>query len=161
MPFDRIRRVVLDAGIPLHMKKMNLFKKFILLVIVAVIVMGGIYFDVRETNDFIDDMCYSLEASSDDLSIPVKNGNVYIDRSSSIIAAVAEIRDASIIREVIRRLERRSDKETIPFLSLILFLCLSIGIFYLNVLPSIYPWTDIISSRRSIICYIHLQDGAK
>ena len=143
-----------------EMRKVADMKKFILLIIAVVIVVGGFYFDVQETHELYDNMGYSLTAYSDDFGAPLHSA-ISIKSATAIIAVVAEIKDAGIIREALKRFENRSSSKRILIITLIIFLCLSFGRFFLNVLPSVFPWTDIISSRRSIISYIHLQDGEK
>ena len=144
------------------MKKVLEFKNCILLIIAIVIVAGGFYFDVRETRNLFDDLSYSSAAGSfSDNNGKTSEGSGCIKAAASITAAVAEIRNTGVIREAARRMENRANGRRILVITLILFLCLSFGSFFLNVLPSVFPWTDIISSRRSIIGYIHMQDGQK
>ena len=136
------------------------FKKYILLIITLVIVIGGSYFDICETYDLFNNMECNLSEYTCDSGAPLQNV-IKIKGTASFIAAVAEIKDAGMVREIIKRLENSSNNKTIIVLILIFFICISLGSFVANVYPSLFPWTEIITSRRSVISYIHLQDGEK
>ena len=135
-------------------------KRCILLIITVVIVIGSFYFDVKKTNEIVNDISYISNFSSDEYDIPLR-GNISANRITPIIAVEAEVKNTELIRESLNRAKSSSTKKRILVFTLILLLCISFGVLFLNALTSIFPWTDIISSRRSIISYIHMQDGAK
>ena len=136
------------------------FKSFILFFLAWTIIVVGLFFGVHETLEHSDQFSILAEDYSDSHSLPLHD-NLYIRSDSSFIVSVSEVRDVRAVSEVLKRIENNSSSKRIVILSLIICILISEGAFYTSVLPSIYPWTSFISSRHSIMCYIHNQDGAK
>ena len=136
------------------------FKSFILFILAWTIIVGGLFFGVHETLENSDQFSILAEDYSDSHSLPLHD-NLYTRSDSSFIVSVSEVRDVRAVSEVLKRIENNSSSKRIVILSLIICILISEGTFYTSVLPSIYPWTSFISSRHSIMCYIHNQDGAK
>lgn len=135
-------------------------KNSILLLILLTIVVGGIFFDAHESLELSDQFGYGVAAEESRTSRPL-NANSYVNYNIAHILSAAEIKDVSILGEVIKKLERSSSNKRIVVLTLILCFFLSIGVFFKSNLPSIFPWTSVICSRDNIMIYIHEQDGLK
>ena len=141
--------------------KLGMFtKNSILLLILFTIVLGGIFFDAHESLELSDQFGYGVAAEESRTSRPL-NANSYVNYNIVHILSAAEIKDVSILGEVIKKLERSSSNKRIVILTLILCFFLSIGTFFKCNLPSIFPWTSVICSRNNIMIYIHEQDGLK
>ena len=136
------------------------FKSFILFILAWTIIVGGLFFDAHETLELTEDYDYILQSSSEATCLPLRS-HLMIKASDSCIISASEVRDVRVVSEVLKRIENNSSSKRIVILSLIICILISEGAFYTSVLPSIYPWTSFISSRHSIMCYIHNQDGAK
>ena len=135
-------------------------KNSILLLIVFTIVVGGIFFDAHESLELSDWFSYGITTEQSRTSEPL-NANSYVNYNIAHILSAAEIKDVSILGEVIKKLERSSSNKRIVILTLILCFFLSIGTFFKCNLPSIFPWTNVICSRNNIMTYIHDKDGLK
>ena len=135
-------------------------KNSILLLILLTIVAGGIFFDAHESLELSDRFGYGAAAEESQTSRPL-NANSYVNYNIAHILSAAEIKDVSILGEVIKKLERSSSNKRIVILTLILCFFLSIGTFFKCNLSSIFPWTSVICSRNNIMIYIHEQDGLK
>ena len=135
-------------------------KNSILLLIVFTIVVGGIFFDAHESLELSDWFSYGIATEQSRTSEPL-NANSYVNYNIAHILSAAEIKDVSILGEVIKKLERSSSNKRIVILTLILCFFLSIGTFFKCNLPSIFPWTNVICSRNNIMTYIHDKDGLK
>ena len=142
------------------MKLRAFAKNSILLLILFTIVVGGIFFDAHESLELSDWFGYGAAAEESQTSRPLK-ANSYVNYNIAYILSAAEIKDVSILGEVIKKLERSSSNKRIVILTLILCFFLSIGTFFKCNLPSIFPWTSVICSRNNIMLYIHEQDGLK
>ena len=142
------------------MKLRAFAKNSILLIILFTIVVGGIFFDAHESLELSDWFSYGVTAEQSRTSEPL-NANSYINYNITHILSAAEIKDVSILGEVIKKLERSSSNKRIVILTLILCFFLSIGTYFKCNLPSIFPWTSVICSRNNIMIYIHEQDGLK
>ncbi|MBP3817249.1 MAG: hypothetical protein J6H31_03005 [Butyrivibrio sp.] len=142
------------------MKLRAFAKNSILLLLLFTIVVGGIFFDAHESLELSDWFGYSAAAEESQTSRPLK-ANSYVNYNIAHILSAAEIKDVSILGEVIKKLERSSSNKRIVILTLILCFFLSIGTFFKCNLPSIFPWTSVICSRSNIMLYIHEQDGLK
>ena len=141
--------------------KLGMFaKNSILLLILFTIVLGGIFFDAHESLELSDQFGYGVAAEESRTSRPL-NANSYVNYNIAHILSAAEIKDVSVLSEVIKKLERSSSNRRIVVLTLILCFFLSIGTFFKCNLPSIFPWTSVICSRNNIMIYIHEQDGLK
>ena len=141
--------------------KLGMFaKNSILLLILFTIVVGSIFFDAHESLELSDCFGYGAAAEESQTSRPLK-ANSYVNYNIAHILSAAEIKDVSILGEVIKKLERSSSNKRIVILTLILCFFLSIGTFFKCNLPSIFPWTSVICSRNNIMLYIHEQDGLK
>ena len=141
------------------MKKTYTIRNFILALLSMAIIIGGLFFDAHETLELTENYDY-ISQSSDSTCLPLRS-HLMIKASDSCIISASEVRDVRVVSEVLKRVENNSSSKRIVILSLIICLLISEGAFYTSVLPSIYPWTSFISSRYSIMCYIHNQDGAK
>ena len=135
-------------------------KNSILLLILLTIVAGGIFFDAHESLELSDWFSYGAAAEESQTSRPLK-ANSYVNYNIAHLLSAAEIKDVSILGEVIKKLERSSSNKRIVILTLILCFFLSIGVFFKSNLPSIFPWTNVICSRNNILTYIHDKDGLK
>lgn len=135
------------------------FKNLILLILAWVIIVGGLFFDVHETLEH-SNMFSLSEDCSDSQNLPSKN-SLYISSGSSFIISVSEVRDVRIIKEVIKQLEKGSKGNYILILACVLCFLLAASSICSSQASSLFKWTSIIFSRRSIICYIHNQDGNK
>ena len=142
------------------MKKTYLIRNFILALLSMAIIIGGLFFDAHETLELSENYDYIAQSSSETTCLPLR-AHLMIKASDSCIISASEVRDVRVVSEVLKRIENNSSSKRIVILSLIICLLISEGAFYTSVLPSIYPWTSFISSRYSIMCYIHNQDGAK
>ena len=142
------------------MKLRAFAKNSILLIILFTIVVGGIFFDAHESLELSDWFGYGAAAEESQTSRPLK-ANSYVNYNITHILSAAEIKDVSILGEVIKKLERSSSNKRIVILTLILCFFLSIGTYFKCNLPSIFPWTSVICSRNNIMIYIHEQDGLK
>ncbi|SFQ13634.1 hypothetical protein SAMN04487928_12029 [Butyrivibrio proteoclasticus] len=142
------------------MKLRAFAKNSILLLILFTIVVGGIFFDAHESLKLSDWFGYGAAVEESQTSRPLK-ANSYVNYNITHILSAAEIKDVSILGEVIKKLERSSSNKRIVILTLILCFFLSIGTFFKCNLPSIFPWTSVICSRNNIMLYIHEQDGLK
>ena len=115
--------------------KLGMFaKNSILLLILFTIVLGGIFFDAHESLELSDQFGYGVAAEESRTSRPL-NANSYVNYNIAHILSAAEIKDVSILGEVIKKLERNSSNKRIVILTLILCFFLSIGTF----LSPIYP----------------------
>ena len=119
-----------------------------------------LFFGVHETLERSDRFSLMAEGGSERQNLLAQT-NLYIKSGSSFLVAASEVRDARVIPEVIKQLEKNSKGDRIALFTLVLFLLAVAGSFYISDTTHVYPWTSIISSRRSIICYIHNQDGNK
>ena len=135
-------------------------KNSILLLLLFTIVIGGIFFDAHESLELSDRFDYGIATEQSRTSEPL-NANSYVNYRSTHVLSAAEIKDISILGEVIKKLERSSSNKRIVILTLILCFFLSIGVFFKSNLPSIFPWTNVICSMNNIMLYIHEQDGLK
>ncbi len=141
--------------------KLGMFaKNSILLLVVFVIVVSGIFFDVHESMEFSSYFGYDGITEQSEASNPL-TANSYENCRLAHVLSVAEIKDVSVLSEVIKKLERSSSNRRIVVLTLILCLFLPISTFYKSNLPSIFPWTNVICSRNTVITFIHDQDGQK
>ena len=141
--------------------KLGMFaKNSILLLVVFVIVVSGIFFDVHESMDFSSYFGYDGITEQSEASNPL-TANSYENCRLAHVLSVAEIKDVSVLSEVIKKLERSSSNRRIVVLTLILCLFLPISTFYKSNLPSIFPWTNVICSRNTVMTFIHDQDGLK
>ena len=141
--------------------KLGMFaKNSILLLILLTIVAGGIFFDAHESLELSDRFGYGTAAEESQASKPLP-ANCYINYSIAHVLSAAEIKDVSILSEVIKKLERSTSNKRIVVLTLILGFFLSIGVFFKSNLPSIFPWTNVICSRNTVMTFIHDQDGLK
>ncbi len=132
----------------------------ILLLVVLVIVVSGIFFDAHESMEFSSHFGYDGITEQSEASNPL-TANSYENCRLAYVLSVAEIKDVSVLSEVIKKLERSSSNRRIVVLTLILCLFLSISTFYKSNLPSIFPWTNVICSRNTVMTFIHDQDGLK
>lgn len=103
-------------------------KNSILLLILLTIVAGGIFFDAHESLELTDRFGYGAAAEESQTSRPL-NANSYVNYNIAHILSAAEIKDVSILGEVIKKLERSSSNKRIVVLTLILCFFLSIGVF--------------------------------
>ena len=141
--------------------KLGVFaKNSILLLILFTIVLGGIFFDAQESLELSDRFGCGVAAEESRTSRPL-NANYYVNYNIAHVLSAAEIKDVSILAEVIKKLERSSSNRRVVVLTLILCFFLPIGTFYKSNLPSIFPWTNVICSRNNIMTYIHDKDGLK
>ena len=141
--------------------KLGMFaKNSILLLLLFTIVIGGIFFDANESLELSDWFGYGIATEQSRTSEPL-NANSYVNYRSTHVLSAAEIKDISILGEVIKKLERSSSNKRIVILTLILCFFLPIGTFFKSNLPSIFPWTNVICSRNNIMTYIHDKDGLK
>ena len=109
--------------------KLGMFaKNSILLLILFTIVLGGIFFDAHESLELSDQFGYGVAAEESRTSRPL-NANSYVNYNIAHILSAAEIKDVSILGEVIKKLERSSSNKRIVILTLILCFFLSIGVF--------------------------------
>jgi len=142
------------------LKKHAAIKNIILLLIMLTVIIDGLFFGARESIELSDNYDFRCTADDSTHSIPMR-GSALIRANDSFILSAAEVRDVKAMSEVIKKLEKTSGTKRIVILTLILCILMSEGALFTAVLPSIFPWTDIILSRRRIICYIQNQDGAK
>ena len=142
------------------MKLRAFAKNSILFLLLFTIVVGGIFFDAHESLELSDWFGYGAAAEESQTSRPLK-ANSYVNYNITHILSAAEIKDVSILGEVIKKLERSSSNKRIVILTLILCFFLSIVTSFKCNLPSIFPWTSVICSRSNIMIYIHEQDGLK
>ena len=142
------------------MKLGVLAKKSILLLVVFAIVVSGIFFDAHESMEFSSHFGYDGITEQSETSNPLTT-NFYVNYRLAHVLSAAEIKDVSVLSEVIKKLERSSSNRRIVVLTLILCFFLSIGVFLKSNLPSIFPWTNVICSRNNIMTYIHDKDGLK
>ena len=122
--------------------------------------MGGLFFGVHETLEHSNHFSLMAEDYSESQSVPLHN-NLYIRSGSSFIVSVSEVRDVRVVKEVIKQIEKNSKGNYIVVLVLVLCFLLAADSLYSLAMSSLYKWTSFIFSRRSIICYIHNQDGNK
>ena len=142
------------------MKLGVLAKKSILLLVVFAIVVSGIFFDAHESMEFSSHFGYDGITEQSEASNPL-TANSYVNYRLAHVLSAAEIKDVSVLSEVIKKLERSSSNRRIVVLTLILCFFLSIGTFFKSNLPSIFPWASVICSRNTVITFIHDQDGLK
>lgn len=138
----------------------NRHRKRILLLIMLIVIIDGLFLLARETVDFSDHIGIVEISNPRSQSIPLRN-NVMKKSHDSYIISVAEVGDVNSVIEVIKKLEKTSGTKRIVILTLFLCILMSEGVQVKTVLPSIFPWTDIILSRSRVIRYIQRQDGAK
>ena len=141
------------------MKKHESIKKFILLMVMLTVIIDGLFLGTRESIELSDN--YNLESVGTQTHSAPMRSDVLIKANDLCIISVAEVRGVNAVSEAIRKIEKNSYTKSIVILSLILCILMSEGALFTAVLPSIFPWTDIILSRRRIIYYIKRQDGAK
>lgn len=135
-------------------------KNSILLLILLTIVAGGIFFDAHESLELSDRFGYGTATEESQASKPL-TANSYVNYSIAHVLSAAEIKDVSILSEVIKKLERSTSNKRIVVLTLILCFFLSIGVYFKSNLPSIFPWANVICSRNNIMTFIHDKDGLK
>ncbi|SEK44697.1 hypothetical protein SAMN04487770_101420 [Butyrivibrio sp. ob235] len=140
--------------------KTSKFSTALLFILTMAIIAGGLFFDAHETAELSDYYGNRVVTCADCVIYPLKPVNFFKANDSFIIDA-SEVRGVRAVSEVIKRLENSAASKRIVILSLILCILISEGAFYTSVLPSVFPWTNIICSRRTLIRYIHSQDGAK
>lgn len=136
------------------------FKSFILFILAWTIIVGGLFFGVHETLEYSDQFSILAEDYSDSHSLPLHD-NLYIRSDSSFIVSVSEVRDAGVAKEVIKQLEKNSKGSYIVILALALCFLIAASSLHSSVMSALFALTNIIFSRRSIISYIHNQDGNK
>lgn len=110
------------------MKPGSFAKNSILLLILLTIVAGGIFFDAHESLELLDRFGYGTVAEESQASKPL-TANCYVNYSIAHVLSAAEIKDVSILSEVIKKLERSTSNNRIVVLTLILCFFLSIGVF--------------------------------
>lgn len=132
----------------------------LLFVITLTIILGSLFFGVRESLELSESYVETAFADAANTSLPMTE-NVLIKASECSIVAVAEVRDVKAVSEVIKRLEKSENTKRVVILTFIICLIISEGAFFKAVLPSIFPWSDVILSRSRIICYIKDKDGEK
>ena len=135
-------------------------KNSILLLILLTIVVGGIFFDAHESLELSNQYGYGVATEESGASEPL-TANCYVNYNIAHVFSAAEIKDVSILSEVIKKLERSTSNKRIVVLTLILCFFLSIGVFFKSNLPSIFPWTNVICSRNTVMTFIHDKDGLK
>jgi len=107
--------------------KLGMFaKNSILLLILFTIVLGGIFFDAHESLELSDQFGYGVAAEESRTSRPL-NANYYVNYNIAHVLSAAEIKDVSILVEVIKKLERSSSNRRVVVLTLILCFFLPIG----------------------------------
>ena len=136
------------------------FKKLVLFILAWTIIVGGLFFGVHETLEHSDQFSILAEDYSDSQSLPLHD-NFFIRSDSYCIVSVSEVRDARVVKEVIKQLEKNSKGSYIVILALVLCFLMAASSLYSSVMSALFAWTNIIFSRRSIISYIHNQDGNK
>ena len=142
------------------MKQTSGIKTILLLILMLGIIAGGLFFDIQETIDFSNTYSNEESISSDSGTLPLRQTHIIESRNLYIVAA-SEVKDVRSVDEIIKNLSKTSSEKRIIILRLILCILISEGAFFISVLPSVFPWTSIVCSRRTIIQYIHGQDGAK
>lgn len=135
-------------------------KNLILHIIVLAVILGGIFFDAGESLELSDRIGYILNTDEAGTTDPL-TASYYVNYNEAKVLSAAEIKDVSVLTEVIKKLERSSSNKRIVVLTLILCFFLSIGTFFKSNLPSIFLWTNVICSRNSVMVFIHDQDGLK
>jgi hypothetical protein len=103
-------------------------KNSILLLILLTIVAGGIFFDAHESLELSDRFGYGTATEESQASKPLP-ANCYVNYSIAHVLSAAEIKDVSILSEVIKKLERSTSNKRIVVLTLIQCFFLSIGVF--------------------------------
>lgn len=139
------------------MRKILSNKNFILFFVIIAIALGGVFFDAHESikiSKWFDQTTAQSSTMPDASSTYINSNDVYI-------LSTAEIKDGRGFCEVIKKLEKSSSSKRIVILSLIISILISIGAFKASQLQMAFPWTNIISSRKSVINYIHSKDGQK
>ncbi len=141
--------------------KLGMFaKNSILLLLLFTIVIGGIFFDANESLGLSDRFVRVADMQQAGTSSPL-NRNYFANYNSAHVLSAAEIKDASVLYEVIKKLERSSSNKRVVILTLLFSFFLSIGTFCKSNLPSIFPWASVICSRNTVMIFIHDQDGLK
>ncbi len=141
--------------------KERAFQNSIMLFIITLtIVFGSLFFGARESLELSENFVETAFNDAVDTSMPMTR-SVLIKASECTIVSVAEVRDVKVVSEVIKRLEKSENTKRVVILTLIICLIISGGAFFKAVLPSIFPWSDVILSRSRIICYIQDKDGEK
>ena len=144
----------------LLLKKHAAIKNIIMLLIMLAVIIDGLFFGVRKSIEASECFCIEKTLDSGSNSIPLRR-SVLIGAAESYIISVAEVREVKTVSEIIKKLEKSSATKRIVILTLIICILMSEGVLFTTVLPSVFPWTDIILSRLRIICYIQRQDGSK
>lgn len=144
------------------MKSGQFFKNLTMLALAFTIMVSAIFFGTHESAVFSKYLDYDISSELSNQNMPLApQSSYYSNQSNYHLLTAAEIKDVSVLNEVIKKLERVSINKRIVILTMILSFFLSIGIVANSFLPSIFPWTTVICSRNSIISYIHNQDGLK
>ena len=139
------------------MRKILSNKNYILFFVIIAIALGGVFFDAHES---IKISKWFDQATVQNSTMPDVS-STYINSNDVYILSTAEIKDGRGFCEVIKKLEKSSSSKRIVILSLIISILISIGAFKASQLQMAFPWTTIISSRKSVINYIHSKDGQK
>ena len=142
------------------MRKALEFKKCILLIIVAVVICSGLYSGVCETNKPISRTDSFSSPDDYDGGCPLKD-SIDTKATRSLIATVAETNGVGTIKDVIKKTRTGVDNHKLGKNILSLSSYHFSGNFSLYALSVISGLTGSTSGRKSIISYIHLQDGEK
>ena len=142
------------------MKITSGIRQFMLVFLTMAIITGGLFFDVHKTREVSDNLEILTTVSSNANHNSHSRSSIISTRDISIVAAL-ETRDLRSTREVVNRQEITASAKRLVVISLILYILLSLGAFYSSVLPSIFPWTSLITSRFIAVNYIHQKDGKK
>lgn len=142
------------------MRKILSNKNFILFFVIIAIALGGVFFDAHESIK-ISKWLGQTTAQNSTMPLVPDTTSTYINSNDVYILSTAEIKDGRGFCEVIKKLEKSSSSKRIVILSLIISILISIGASMASQIQMAFPWTNTISSRKSVINYIHSKDGQK
>ena len=133
-------------------------KTFLLSLFAIAVILDGLFFGAYEAQQFSTRYNFTCESVPTDAPL---QSSLTLDSTSSYMLNASEVKDVTVLHDIVKKLEMRSGSKRIVILSLILCILLTEGSFFSSVLPSLFPWTNTIVSRVKLINYIHHKDGKK
>ena len=142
------------------MKQYSPTRKLILLLFILAIVIDGLIFGINNSEKLLNAQNTSVITVSSS-SHSSSSGTISIRKNISFFSFDTEIKNAQTVTELIKKLEKNSITKRIIILTLIVSIIISRGSLIFSTIPSIFPFSDIILSRRRMLRYIHRKDGKK
>lgn len=142
------------------MSKERNFKNCILFLLILTIMFGSFICDIHKTSEFIDRFEIGKNYNVPGSDSPITR-NILTKADNSYILYASEVRDARSTYETVKNPSSYSAYKIFSFSICILLILSTIESLKRTVIPSVFPWSDIILSRFRIIQFLHNKDGLK